>query len=253
MSIKRSRPEIGVGGNWACPSCENVNFGTRTECNVCKTQPDGNWLCQACSNLNFPHRDRCNRCEGARPAGKNMHAYGPMAGGMAGGYGQAQMGMNGGMGNGGYAGAAGGYGAAVPAGNPYGAQAGTYGQPAGAYGAQQQAGYGAQQAAGYGAQQPAGYGAQPGFASPAGLVMQLVALFQGNPDPYSAAAMFVAGLGGGNYQPQKRMATASAKGTAPRAGDRGNWGCVCGNINFAFRDECNKCKVTKAEGETQAA
>lgn len=75
------------------------------------------------------------------------------------------------------------------------------------------------------------------------MAMQLVSMFQGSPDPYTAAANFVVSLGGGGGQfvPQQKKFRA-----APKAGERGNWACTsCGNINFAFRDECNKCKASK--------
>lgn len=32
---KRGPPVAGVDGNWACPSCQNVNFAVRTACNRC--------------------------------------------------------------------------------------------------------------------------------------------------------------------------------------------------------------------------
>ena len=29
-------------------------------------------------------------------------------------------------------------------------------------------------------------------------------------------------------------------------GDKGNWGCTdCGNVNFAFREECNRCSKAR--------
>jgi len=197
MSVKRNRPEVGVDGNWACPRCTNVNFGTRTECNLCKTQPDGNWLCKGpgCTNMNYPHREECNRCKTPRPAGGSAARSGS-AGGAGGGYG-AGMSM---MGGGGYGG--GGY--------PQ------MGAPSGAY----------------------------------SLGMQLVAMFPTAPDPFSAAASFVASLGapqgmgmgmpmGGGFQ-QKRPRT------APRVGEKGNWACPsCSNVNFEFRDACNKCQAPK--------
>jgi len=212
MDAKKSRPEVGVNGNWACGRCDNVNFGTRTECNICKTQPDGNWLCTSCSNLNFPHREECNRCKNPRPAGGTPGKGANM------GYNQ----MGGGAGAG--------------AGPGFGGQQQAYGTPAA----------------------NAGYG----------LAMQLVAMFQGGggQDPFFAAAQYVASLGGaqgmggggqgmggggqgmagqGGFA-QKRLRT------APVAGDRGNWACAsCNNVNFQFRDECNKCKAPKAAESTQ--
>jgi hypothetical protein len=40
---KRARggpPKAGVDGNWACKSCENINFASRVECNRCKAQKE---------------------------------------------------------------------------------------------------------------------------------------------------------------------------------------------------------------------
>jgi len=90
-TAKRTPPELGVGGNWACPKCENINFGVRTECNLCKTQPDGKWVCPGCKNVNFPHREECNRCKVPRPARTGNPARGG-AGGMGMGVGMARMG-----------------------------------------------------------------------------------------------------------------------------------------------------------------
>jgi len=79
-----AQPEAGVGGNWTCPSCNNVNFESRTVCNMrsCglskpKDTVDNsgaqelngedpqdnsqNWMCPWCSNDNFPNRKVCNR------------------------------------------------------------------------------------------------------------------------------------------------------------------------------------------------
>mmetsp|Transcript_116553 Transcript_116553/g.330268 ORF Transcript_116553/g.330268 Transcript_116553/m.330268 type:complete len:529 (+) Transcript_116553:1389-2975(+) len=42
-------PMAGVDGNWACPLCQNVNFGTRQACNRCQAprpQEDSTWAAQ---------------------------------------------------------------------------------------------------------------------------------------------------------------------------------------------------------------
>jgi len=71
-------------GSWSCPSCGNVNWPKRTQCNKpgCGTpkpgfntddrlagHPDGSWLCPNCSNVNWPQRTNCNKpgCQTPRP------------------------------------------------------------------------------------------------------------------------------------------------------------------------------------------
>lgn len=62
-------------GSWTCPSCGNVNWPRRTNCNRCgrpKVEgatgpvadgtPPGSWVCPVCNNLNWPRRTNCNRC-----------------------------------------------------------------------------------------------------------------------------------------------------------------------------------------------
>lgn len=104
------------------------------------------------------------------------------------------------------------------------------------------------------------------------LSMQLVAMFQGSPDPFAAAAQYVytlgasggAALGGGAMTGMTGMtgvggysaygALAGFGGSdmngkrarmAPKAGDGGNWECSCGNVNFPFRSACNRCSKEK--------
>ena len=85
--------------------------------------------------------------------------------------------------------------------------------------------------------------------------MQLVGLFSGSPDPFTSAAQFVYALGatGAGYSAMPFMGApggAFAGGLkrprgAPQAGEGGNWACTCGNVNFAFRTNCNKCDLPK--------
>jgi hypothetical protein len=91
------------------------------------------------------------------------------------------------------------------------------------------------------------------------LAMQLVALFQASPDPFTAAAQFVFALGvsGSAYAslggalPSFALAAPALPDkrsrAPPVAGDQGNWACNCGNVNFAFRTQCNKCEAPKPE------
>jgi len=83
----RAPPVAGVDGNWACPMCQNVNYGIRMVCNRCQApkpdaQPwpsqhggkrgpmagvDGNWECITCRNVNFAMREVCNICQRPKP------------------------------------------------------------------------------------------------------------------------------------------------------------------------------------------
>mmetsp|Transcript_14405 Transcript_14405/g.39569 ORF Transcript_14405/g.39569 Transcript_14405/m.39569 type:complete len:554 (-) Transcript_14405:91-1752(-) len=85
----KGAPIAGADGNWACPSCQNVNFAMRNACNRCQTPKpqermqmfqggrgpsgapiagaDGNWSCPECQNINFPARGACNRCQAPKP------------------------------------------------------------------------------------------------------------------------------------------------------------------------------------------
>jgi len=91
-------PIAGLGGNWKCNMCQNVNFAARDACNRCQAPrsaaeapsfgcgggggggkmgggkgkrpvagENGNWACPGCGNVNFGIRDVCNRCQGPKP------------------------------------------------------------------------------------------------------------------------------------------------------------------------------------------
>lgn len=96
QQLPRGLPVAGVDGNWACPSCHNVNYASRQACNRCQlprpaevgqeelaamahsfsaTSPrggppvagiDGNWACSLCHNVNYAVRENCNRCQAPR-------------------------------------------------------------------------------------------------------------------------------------------------------------------------------------------
>jgi len=98
VGMKRPRLDLqeGIDGNWKCTSCNNINFGTREQCNRCtvpkpsdevldkrrmeleemratgrKPKPkegvDGNWGCTSCGNVNWWQREDCRLCNASRP------------------------------------------------------------------------------------------------------------------------------------------------------------------------------------------
>lgn len=66
--MAKMAPRAGENGNWSCSKCYNVNFPHRDKCNRCGAHPKllkdpfGDWTCQKCSNINFSYRLNCNRC-----------------------------------------------------------------------------------------------------------------------------------------------------------------------------------------------
>jgi len=77
----------GKPGDWECPACQYVNFGSRGECRQCKRWradfpsgsvrvvpgdvPEGgfsaDWACDECGFLNFASRQECRECDSPRP------------------------------------------------------------------------------------------------------------------------------------------------------------------------------------------
>jgi len=88
---KGGRPVVGVDGNWQCPLCENVNFGTREACNRCQTpRPEEEaaatltghaeaeeatgewtWACPACGGVNSVEQPECSLCAAPMPTGQD--------------------------------------------------------------------------------------------------------------------------------------------------------------------------------------
>lgn len=73
---KAARPDE-EGEQWACPKCGNMNYPSRSFCNMRKCQaprpngqtPTENWTCPGCGNENYASRLFCNirRCQQAKP------------------------------------------------------------------------------------------------------------------------------------------------------------------------------------------
>ncbi|KAK8797415.1 hypothetical protein WA158_004623 [Blastocystis sp. Blastoise] len=77
------------GKNWKCPTCGNMNWAWRNDCNRCKTkapkevltvqkedkpfrqkvpnQKPTDWECEKCHNINWDYRKTCNKCDAPKP------------------------------------------------------------------------------------------------------------------------------------------------------------------------------------------
>ncbi|CAE7478413.1 Tnks [Symbiodinium natans] len=62
------------GGDWTCPSCRDLVFGSRGHCRKCgvnkpgASSSGGDWTCQACGDLVFASRSACRKCGAQRLA-----------------------------------------------------------------------------------------------------------------------------------------------------------------------------------------
>lgn len=94
----------GRAEDWTCVSCQNSNFGWRTECQRCQCKPDGtpgtgeekkpfearegDWDCVVCHNNNFAWRTECKRCnankDGTPGTGEANNSFGSRGGGRGG-------------------------------------------------------------------------------------------------------------------------------------------------------------------------
>lgn len=59
---------------------------------------------------------------------------------------------------------------------------------------------------------------------------------------FGAAASIAGGIG-----PSMLSGGGSSLGP-PKEGENGNWKCLCGNVNYARRDSCNRCHAQKPDG-----
>lgn len=73
--VKRlcAEPENGRPGDWLCPGCGHHNWSFRDVCQKCFTNKDGvkttqapqkpgDWNCPGCGHLNYSFRNTCQRC-----------------------------------------------------------------------------------------------------------------------------------------------------------------------------------------------
>jgi len=258
----RGPPVVGLDGNWACPTCQNVNYGVRTACNRCqmpKPVPgavappaaaqcggrkgpvagvDGNWACSACGNVNFAVRDACNMCQ--RPKQMVAPAFPP----------------------------------APPAGAAKAAGRGPVAGVDGNWGCTfcGNVNFAIRQACNRcQGPRPA---PQPVHVVPP--PQQHLALYTGGGAGGGSRGAPVVGVDGNwacsfcrnvNYgirdacnrcQSPRPVAAAPAPqparrpNGAPVAGLDGNWACgLCGNVNFAIREACNRCQAPKQDQELQ--
>lgn len=181
---------------------------------------DGNWECRRCRNVNFSHRTNCNRC-GETGGNWTCPSCGNLNYAHRSKCNRCEAPRPGGM--------------ISPA--------------------------------------PGGYG---GFvAGPEDLARDFLQCFMHDPNPVQAAISYLSmnannpllfqprdmGMGPMAFRPMFGGAGGPAPfagnkrprtGGAPVAGVDGNWLCKsCNNVNLAFRTECNRCKKSKAESESE--
>merc|ERR1740121_122306 len=76
-------------GDWVCPSCSNVNWSSRAECNKCGhprgnakrlNMKEGDWVCHNCGDLVFASKSVCKMCGTPKPEGEEGYQPGAAAG-----------------------------------------------------------------------------------------------------------------------------------------------------------------------------
>lgn len=216
-------PVAGLDGNWACPSCSNVNFAIRGACNRCQTpRPqevlhrgkggagggkgggapmvgiDGNWACPACNNVNFAVRGACNRCQTPKPPEVLASR--------------------------------------TPSGAPIPGVDGNWACPECG-----NVNFGIREACNR-CQVPRSQALVA--VSPRAAGAGAWARATPNTEFDAEFDELVQGLPPSAFAPP----SASPRGGAPVAGHDGNWACpACQNVNFAYRDACNRCQGGKPQ------
>jgi uncharacterized OB-fold protein len=199
---------------------------------------DGNWRCPACSNINFGVRDVCNRCKAPKPA--NLEAPAPAAtaprvnpvAGVDGNWECTNCG-------------------AVNFANRevcFKCKAGKDGTPpseptaAASKGAPREGENGNWRCPSCGNVNFAIRTACNRCKAPKPAPMMAMPGMPGMPGGMPMMAM---PMGAMSYE-MPAMGSSRPKGNAPVEGEDGNWKCDgCGNVNFKFREACNRCGKAK--------
>lgn len=224
-------PVAGEDGNWKCNECSNVNFGMRDSCNRCKADKPplseiaqepvrgnkpiagegGNWECVSCQGVNFASREICFSCNANKDGTPSQGGKPRMGGGGSSG------------------------------GAPRDGEGGNW-----RCGSCTNINFPARSACNR-CKEPKPMMMMDGMG---GGMMPMgggMGMMGGN---MMGGGMMMGGMGGGmgpmGGQMGGQQRSGGKGGGAPQAGVDGNWACDCGNVNFKFRESCNKCSKSKA-------
>lgn len=239
-------PIAGVGGNWSCAECGNVNFSARTSCNRCGAprppeRPaaaargaapvagvDGNWECAHCGNVNYAARMECNRCKAPR---EDVFDHAPVDLQPRGGCGAVPS--------------------AASRGPPVAGVDGNWRCPACG-----NVNFAARQSCNR-CQAPRPPPPRPEFAPAAGKGCGKGPPAIGVDGNWKCLECGNVNFGHRNecnrcHAPRPAPAPTRAKGP-PVEGVDGNWKCVhCNNVNYGHREECNRCHAPRSESVDEA-